>query len=357
MALCSDGARAMSGSLNGVIAHVRKAAPGIIWTHCMIHRESLASKELSAELSSVFDTVVKAVNLIKRKALNTRLFSNLCEDVGSEHHSLLYHSEVRWLSRGAVLTRVFELRSEIHQFLSEHKHSELAAKFNNNEWLSKLAYLTDIFTELNKVNSTMQGRDANVLKLYEKLEGFVKKLKRWAQRVESGNLAMFPSLDDFTDRTDIKDIISDHLRRLVSQFEKYFAESASDQWRCDSKWILLPFSDAAAEESSLTPTEEDQLIELSTDSVKKHTYETESLDRFWMSCKAEFPELTTKAMKCLLPFATTYLCESGFSTLAYLKNKYRARLAPENDMRLSLSKTILPRLDRLCATHHAQISH
>ena len=57
--------------------------------------------------------------------------------------------------------------------------------------------------------------------------------------MESGNLAMFPSLDDFTDSTDFKDIISDHLRRLVSQFVKYFAESASDQWRCDSKWILL----------------------------------------------------------------------------------------------------------------------
>ena len=67
---------------------------------------------------------------------------------------------------------------------------------------------------------------------------------------------------------------------------------------------------------------------------KRHTYETEPLAKFWVSCNAEFPELSTKAMKCLLPFATTYLCESVFSTLAYEKNKYRARLKPENDMRL-----------------------
>src|SRR4029434_275393 len=51
-----------------------------------------------------------------------------------------------------------------------------------------------------------------------------------------------------------------------------------------------------------------------------------------------------------------YLCESVFSTLAYLKNKYRARLERENDMRLSLS-TILPRIDRLCGLQHIQILH
>uniref|UniRef100_A0A3B4VDX5 HAT C-terminal dimerisation domain-containing protein n=1 Tax=Seriola dumerili TaxID=41447 RepID=A0A3B4VDX5_SERDU len=354
VALCSDGARAMSGYQTGLLAHIRKAAPGIIWTHCMIHRESLASKELSIELSSVFDSVVKTVNLIKRKALNTRLFSSLCEGSGSEHDSLLYHSEVRWLSRGSVLERVFELRSEIHDFLREHKHNELADNFCDTEWLTKLAYLTDLFAELNKLNSSMQGRNANVLQMYEKMEAFTKKVNRWIERLKEGNLAMFPSIEEYSDSTDIKDIISVHLRKLVLQFQKYFDES--DQWRCNSKWILLPFSDNAAAGSNLSAIEEDQLIELSTDSVKRNMYETQPLVKFWVGCQAEYPALAAKAVNSLLPFATTYLCESGFSTLAYLKNKYRSRLKPESDMRLCLS-TILPRIDRLCATHHAQKSH
>ena len=58
----------------------RRVAPGIIWTHCLIHRASLASKDLSVELSDVFDVVVKTVYFIKRNALNTRLFSSLCKD-------------------------------------------------------------------------------------------------------------------------------------------------------------------------------------------------------------------------------------------------------------------------------------
>ncbi|XP_063766104.1 protein FAM200A-like [Eleginops maclovinus] len=353
VALCSDGARAMSGSKTGLFAHVRRVAPGVIWTHCLIHREALASKDLSVELSGVFDVVVKTVNFIKRNALNTRLFSSLCHDLGSEHSSLLYHSEVRWLSRGAVLARVFELRGAIYEFLCE-KHSDLASNFNDSYWLTKLAYLTDVFAELNKLNSSMQGRDANVMQLYEKLDAFVKKMSKWIERVESNNLAMFPSVEEYPDSTDINDTICEHLRKLVRQFAKYFTDS--EEWRRDSKWILLPFSDDASVGSSLTAVEEDKLIEMSTDSVRRHMYDTQPLVKFWISCQTEFPQLAAKAMRCLLPFPTTYLCASGFSTLAYLKNKYRARLDPENDMRLSLS-TISPRIDRLCGLHHAQISH
>ncbi len=72
------------------------------------------------------DSVVKAVNFIKRSALQTRLFASLCAAAGEEHTTLLYHSEVRWLSRGSVLSRVFELRASIHEFLLKHC-TELAA--------------------------------------------------------------------------------------------------------------------------------------------------------------------------------------------------------------------------------------
>lgn len=247
---------------------------------------------------------------------------------------------MRWLSRGAVLACLFELRDAIYTFLCEKECTELAYMFNDSHWLTKLAYLTDVFAELNKLNTSMQGRDSNVLQLYEKLEAFVKKMSRWIERVESGNLAMFPSVEEYSDSSDIKDIVCEHLRKLVIQFRKYFNDS--DEWRCDSKWILLPFSDDAAAGSSLSTVEEDQLIEMSTDSVRRHMYDTQPLVKFWISCQTEFPELTVKAVRCLLPFPTTYLCESRFSTLAYLKNKYRARLEPENDMRLSLCTTISP---------------
>ncbi|GFX92014.1 SCAN domain-containing protein 3 [Trichonephila clavipes] len=40
-----------------------------IWTHCMIHKEALASKEMSPGLNIVLTTVVTVVNCIKMRPL------------------------------------------------------------------------------------------------------------------------------------------------------------------------------------------------------------------------------------------------------------------------------------------------
>ena len=43
--------------------------------------------------------------------------------------------------------------------------------------------------------------------------------------------------------------------------------------------------------------------------------------------------MAEKALAVLFPFATTYLCEAGFSSLVYLKNKDRNRLETmENEL-------------------------
>jgi len=76
----------------------------------------------------------------------------------------------------------------------------------------------------------------------------------------------------------------------------------------------------------LTAAEEDKLIKISTDGALKLQFKKQSLPNFWAHLQADFPELSEKAMKILMPFVTTYLCEKSFSVLVYLKNKYRNRL-------------------------------
>ncbi|GFV36612.1 SCAN domain-containing protein 3 [Trichonephila clavipes] len=77
-----------------------------------IHRETLASKEMSPGLSIVLTTVVTVVNYIKMRLLNSRIFYGLCKDMGAVHSSLLFYYEARWLSRGKFLQRVNEPRNE-----------------------------------------------------------------------------------------------------------------------------------------------------------------------------------------------------------------------------------------------------
>ncbi|XP_076047489.1 zinc finger BED domain-containing protein 5-like [Oratosquilla oratoria] len=100
--VCTDGAAAMTGKRSGVIAFIKERAPNVVSTHCMLHREALVAKRIDDELYQVLQIVVKTVNYVKAHPMKARLFEALCHEMDADFHGLLLHSEVRWLSRGAV---------------------------------------------------------------------------------------------------------------------------------------------------------------------------------------------------------------------------------------------------------------
>ena len=152
MSVWADGAPAMMGSNKGFMSFVKRKNNNI---HCLLHRENLATKEIQENLAIVFKEVVSVVNYIKSRPLNTRLFRALCHEMGAELSRLLFHSTVRWLSRGKVLERVATLREKTHAFLKEQSH-ELADRFRDDEGIAKLLFLADVFSHVNQLNSSMQ---------------------------------------------------------------------------------------------------------------------------------------------------------------------------------------------------------
>ena len=145
-----------------------RIAPHVKFTHCIINREALAAKNLEPEVNQVLKDVIQIVNFIKARPLNSRLFSVLCNEMGSEFDGLLLHTEVRWLSRGSVLRRVVELKDELRLFLSDCNNN-LAEKFCNERWLLILCYLCDIFEKINDLNSSLQGKYSNILTMSDKI--------------------------------------------------------------------------------------------------------------------------------------------------------------------------------------------
>ena len=175
ISICTDGARAMAGKHKGFLARVLQVTPRINFTHCITHRENLASKTLDPDLKSVLDAAIKIVNFIKSRRLQTQLFTTLCDEMGSHYKSLLLHSEVRWLSRGKVLTRLYELRDEVYLFLMDRKH-KLAFNLTDPDWIVELLYLSCIFEKLNGLNLSLQGESMNILTANNKIEAFKKNL-------------------------------------------------------------------------------------------------------------------------------------------------------------------------------------
>lgn len=353
--VCTDGAKAMTGKTAGVVARIKAVAEMCSSSHCMLHRQALAVKKMPTSLKTVLDNAIQIVNFIKARSLNCRLFRVICNDMGSEFQNLLFHTEVRWLSRGKVLVRIFQMRQEITVFFAD-KETPLAKYLSNITWLHQLAYLADIFTKLNALNLAMQGRSVTVLTTADKVSAMKLKLKVWTQHAKQNKFDCFETLSEYLTETGtevseiFKNDIVEHLIMLQNTFEEYFPPNNEDL-----NWLRNPFIDSL-QIKHLPIKECEQLIDIFSDSTLKQKFPTTLLSSFWTSLIEEYPEIARRAVKKLLPFATTYLCESGFSRYCATKTKYRNKLDAEADIRLQLS-SITPDFKFLCSSKQPHSSH
>ena len=189
----------------------------------------------------------------------------------------------------------------------------------------------------------MQGADRNMLDISDKITAFTKKLYLWKEDIAnvSGSSQYFSFLSNLLEKksmmlpSDLRSVFLQHLSTLELKFAQYFPEDLSSY-----KWISDPYVQPIP--SSFTKEEKEDYIDLTCDSSLKRTFNSVNLTHFWISMNDEYPALTKKALRVLVPFATSYLCEAGFSAMAVIKTKYRSRIDVEREMRVAVSK-ILPR--------------
>lgn len=84
---------------------VRECGGKVLKYHCILHQEQLCAKTVG--LKNVMRDVVCIVNNISSKALSHHQFKALLDEMDAQYGDVLYHQEVRWLSRGKVLCRFF----------------------------------------------------------------------------------------------------------------------------------------------------------------------------------------------------------------------------------------------------------
>jgi len=81
--------------------------------------------------------------------------------------------------KGSVLRRVFDLREEVREFLI---NSENFSHFEDDNFIAKVAYLSDIFEHFNKLNLSLQSND-NILDVSDRIRGFIDKLIVWKKEL------------------------------------------------------------------------------------------------------------------------------------------------------------------------------
>ena len=107
---------------------------------------------------------------------------------------------------------------------------------------------------------------------------------------------------------------------LQEKIEYYFPALIIE----DYDWVINPFIEVESE-GQLTQKEEEELTHILHDRTLKLKHCELSLDSFWISVENGYTSIAQKALKILLLYSTTYLCEQGFSALKTIKNDKRER--------------------------------
>ncbi|XP_071037153.1 SCAN domain-containing protein 3-like [Parasteatoda tepidariorum] len=110
----------------------------------------------------------------------------------------------------------------------------------------------------------------------------------------------------------------------------------------DKEWICDPFVNNSGESSM--SVQEDQLLEIENDGGLKTAFETtQPVSR--IKVMVHYLEIATTALKSLLTFPSTYICEERFSAVTATKTKQRNKQDLSNRIRESLSP-ITPHMEQ-----------
>ncbi|KFD50507.1 hypothetical protein M513_08575 [Trichuris suis] len=272
IACASDGAASMVGRYRGFIAHLKRVLPSVFTIHCVIHREHLVSKKLGSRLNRSLSVVSHVVNFIKSRALQNRLFRQLCEENNEEFDTLLLHTEVRWLSKGNCLQRFVALWKTIVAFMSEKEYEDklIDAK-------ADIFYLADMFEKFNSLNKALQGRDNNLMNSKAAVVSFLKKLEVYWHNIGRHEFLQFPNLKTIAEEVNDDDLLVyvNHLKQIQKDMEERFRDLVNLNI---PDWIVDPFGVSAVE----VDTEiQESLIDLQSDTTARRQFDHYGKD-FWV---------------------------------------------------------------------------
>ncbi|XP_076372972.1 zinc finger BED domain-containing protein 5-like [Tachypleus tridentatus] len=348
IACATDGAPSMTGRYKGFIAHLKKAIPEVFCIHCVIHRQHLVAKKMSARLHDALTVVIQVVNHIKSNSLRDRLFHELCKQNGEEFEQLVLHTEVRWLSKGNCLQHFIALWDSIVSFLANTKLGEqlLANKCD-------VFFLSDIFEKLNSLNKQLQEKDSDLITSKSAIAAFLRKLQLYKNNIRRRAFKQFPCLASVSSDLQGEDLAlyGEYMENMHKDMQTRFSDLLM---MVIPTWVSIPFEVKVAD---IDISLQEPLIELQSDEIMRAKFKDGKYN-VWKTndVATKYPLLWDKAQLYVIAFPTSYLVESGFSRVSQLLSKARNRLdiVKRGDLRLS---SMEPDIKKLAEQHQPQGSH
>lgn len=349
----TDGAPSMIGKNKGFLSLVEKDCAEfdheIIAFHCILHQEHLCAKTIQIE--HVMKPVIKLVNYIRSRGLTHRQFKEFLADSDADYDDVIYFTQVRWLSAGNMLKRVYELREELGQFLTNHNFK--VDELDSSEWINDLTFLVDIVQHLNEMNTKMQGKNQLIHNMFNVIKAFERKLALWQTQLRTGVLVNFPTMRSRNISNFGKYI--DLLKNLKEAFNNRFQDAR--KFEKSFELFSVPFH---VDVETVPENFQMELIDIQSNSELKVKFsDVPLLDFYKLYLPKEMTNIRDHAMRMTTLFGSTYVCEQSFSVMKQVKSKERSLLTDghlEAIMRIAISN-IEPDIEKLTKQKQCQVSH
>lgn len=395
VSVTTDGARSFTGQENGFINLFTKyIGHSILGFHCAIHQQVLCAKTGLKRFDDILSFVTKLVNYISARALNKRKFQDLLNEVNSSYNSLILYNNVRWLSRGNVLQRFVDCLEEIKLFLNDENLIDQYSQLLDEKWLAKLYFYTDLCSHLNELNMKLQGVNKTVIVMFELIKAFMVKLQVFNRDILSNSYKNFSNTRKLFSKIENheksnQEILTNEFSMIILSLIQEFSERFTQfrQFEETLKFILYP-DKIDFDKLNLKLFDwfdlldiEMQLIDFQSSSIWNQKFidlrkEVEAIENnrllgkidkktedeiltTWNELPESFDCLKRLAKAILSIFSSTYACESLFSEMNFIKNKFRNRLTDESSSACVLLKltTYSPDIKTLASNIQKQKSH
>ena len=238
-----------------------------------------------------------------------------------------YQIKVRWLSRGNVLKKCFELREEICQFMENTGKD--ATELKDKNVLYELAFLSDVVSHIDVLNLQLQGRGHIITDMYVAVRAFKTKLCLWKTQMLQGNSGHFPCCQIKAEQIFSAVLPSEQFDEKINALSAEFSRRLADFEAQKGRFELISNSFAMNVES--TPTSLQMgLIELQCNDMLKLKYDSVGAAQFPYFLPDTMPQLRTQAAQMLSMFGSTYLCEQLFFMMKVNKTPHRSQLTDKH---------------------------
>ena len=211
----------------------------------------------------------------------------------------------------------------------QDKGHKNALYFHNQNFLACLTLLTDVYEYVIKLNAELQGKSEWVFDFQSSIKAFVSKMHILREEAKTNNYSHFCHFQEFNGTIDIdfheeldleeakKDLL-DYLENLTGNMNARFKDLIAES--LDFAQFLFKADTKHCGAIAL------EMAELQADNEARINFDVfQDIAKFWIQILNKHSTVRNRALQVLVRFGTTYVCETGFSLMVFIKNDYRSR--------------------------------